>query len=116
MATACLFIGWNRPFPGQQKEAYGYLINEGRPLLDQWQKDGWFEVSRAYGLTAHMGSLNGFIIIEGNRAKLDELRRTDEFERFSIHMSMWFDGYGVVPGVTEAGMEAVRKRSPVFED
>ena len=111
MASACLFIGWNRPFPGQHKEAYGFLVGEARPLLDKWLKQGWFEARRLYGLTAHMGDLNGCIILEGDRAKLDELRRTDEFERFSIGMATRFDGYGVVPGVTEEGMAAVQQRN-----
>lgn len=113
MATACLFIGWNRPFPGQHKEAYRYLMTEAAPLLDQWQQEKWYEARRIYGLTAHMGDLNGCIILEGSRAKLDELRRTDAFEKFSMAMGTLFDRYGVVPGVTEEGMSAVRERNPM---
>lgn len=116
MANACLFIGWNRPFPGQRSEAYGFLMKEGRPLLDKWHQQGWFAARRLYGLTPHMGDLNGCIILEGERAKLDELRRTDEFEKFSVNMSTLFDRYGVVPGVTEEGMAGVRERNPIDGD
>lgn len=113
MANACLFIGWNRPFPGQMKEAYSFLTQEARPLLDRWIEQGWFEARRLYGLTAHMSDMNGCIILEGERAKLDELRRTDEFEKFSITMGSLFDRYGVVPGVTEQGMAGVQQRNPL---
>ena len=112
MATACLFIGWNRPYAGQMKEAYGFLMSQGRELLDKWEKDGWFEARRMYGLTAHGGDMNGCIILEGSRPKLDELRRTDEFEKFSIQMGSLFDRYGVVPGVTEEAIDAVKERNP----
>ena len=112
MATACLFIGWNRPYPGQHKEAFQFLMGNGREMLDKWKKEGRFESSRNFGLTAHGGDLNGFIVIEGNRDKLDELRRTDEFEKFSMQMGMMFDRFGVVPGVTQEGIEAVMKRNP----
>jgi hypothetical protein len=112
MATACLFIGWNRPYPEHHKEAYSYLTREGRERLQTWKKEGWFETSEVFGLTAHGGDLNGCIIIKGERAKLDELRRTDDFERFSMTMSKNFDRYGVVPGVTEEGMKKVMERNP----
>ena len=46
----------------------------------------------------------------GERAKLDELRRTDEFERFSISLSMLFEGYGVVPGLNNEGLAKTMAR------
>lgn len=110
MATACLMIGWNRPYPGMHKEGFRAL-DESRGQVKAWQKDGWFESYEVIGLTAHGGDLNGFILLKGERAKLDELRRTDEFERFSIRLGMLFDRYGVIPGVTEAGIDKVRDRN-----
>ena len=112
MATACLFIGWNRPYVDKQKEAFGYLTKEGQQNLTKWKKEGWFENSEYFGLTAHGGDLNGFILLKGERAKLDELRRTDDFERFSMRMASLFDRYGVVPGVTEEGIKKVMERNP----
>jgi len=114
MATAMLFVGWNRPYPGQHKEAYGFLMSQGLEMLDQWQKDGWCEAVRQYGITAHGGDLNGCVIIEGSREKLDELRRTDGFEKFAMKMGTLFDRFGVVPGVTREGIAAVMKRNPDF--
>jgi hypothetical protein len=112
MANACLFIGWNRAHPGREKEAWSFLTGPAMEMLEQWKKDGWYESSRAYGLTAHGGDLNGVVIIEGSRDKLDELRRTDAFEKFSMTMATHFDRYGAIPGVTQDGMDAVKKRNP----
>jgi len=115
MATAVLFIGWNRPHLDREQQAFEYVMTEGAAALDAFQREGFFESRESFALTAHGGDLNGFIILHGERAKLDELRRTDEFERFSMRLSSFFSGLGVVPGLNGAGiakvMERIRARS-----
>jgi hypothetical protein len=86
MANAILFISWNQPHLGV------------------------FERMEIIGLTAHGGDMNGAIILSGERAKLDELRRTDEFEAFSMRMASLFDRYSVVPGLNWDGIQAVMAR------
>jgi hypothetical protein len=110
MANAVLFIGWNRPHVGHEKEAYGFLTSEGLAYLEK-QKGKFFDRIEMVALTAHGGDLNGCILLFGERAKLDELRRTDEFEGFSMQMGMKFDRYGVVPGLTIDGIREVMKRN-----
>ncbi len=112
MATAVLFIGWNRPSPGHENEAYRFLMGEAIETLDTFQKQGYCESQERVGLTAHGGDLNGFILLFGERAKLDELRRTDAFERFAMRLSTQFVGVGVIPGVNWAGMQKVAARNP----
>ncbi len=112
MATACLFISWNRPVPGKEAEAFGQLMRESVEQIATFQKQGWFESHDVIGLTPHNGQTNGFLLLKGERAKLDELRRTDEFERFSMRLGRVLDGYGVVPGVTFEGMKKVMERNP----
>ncbi|HEX9621786.1 MAG TPA: hypothetical protein VF989_16690 [Polyangiaceae bacterium] len=109
MATAVLFIGWNRPHVGAEEKAYAYLTNEGMKYLHGLQGK-YFERLEVIALTAHGGDLNGAVILFGERPKLDELRRTDEFEAFAINMGMHFDRLGVVPGVNLEGIQAVMKR------
>lgn len=111
MATACLFIGWDRPRPGRDA-AYGQLMSETLDQLEKFQKEGWFESFDVIGLTPHCANLNAFVLLKGERAKLDELRRTDVFERFSMQLGQLFDGYGVVPGVTLEGFQKVMQRVP----
>ena len=81
-------------------------------LIDAFKKEGWFESYDALGLTPHCGNLNMGVLIKGERAKLDELRRTDHFERFSMQLGRLFSGYGVIPGVTLEGMRKVADRVP----
>lgn len=112
MATACLFVGWNRPAPGAEKEAYRTLMKESLEQIRRFEREGWFESHETIGLTPHGGDLNGFILLRGERAKLDELRRTDEFERFSMQMGSLFVGFGVVPGLTGEGIQKLAERNP----
>jgi hypothetical protein len=111
MATACLLIGWKRPFPGREREAYALLMGVANEQIEHWRREGWFESYERVGLTPHGGALNGFALLKGERAKLDELRRTDAFERVSMRLALLFDGYAVVPGVIGDGLEKVHERN-----
>lgn len=112
MATACLFLGFNRPAPGREKEANPFLLKEVTETFQRYQREGWFESFQFVGLTPHGGDLNAFFLLNGERAKLDELRRTDDFERLSMRLSNLFYGYGVTPGVTGEGIPKVVERNP----
>jgi hypothetical protein len=111
MATALLFVGWNRPVAGKESEAYRYLMGEGTEALAKFQKQGYFERTERVFLTPHCGQTNGMVLLFGERAKLDELRRTDEFERFSMQLMSLFDGYGVVPGLNSEGIDKAMSRN-----
>src|SRR6266496_1296038 len=76
MATAVLFMGWNRPVVGREGDAWKFLMGEGQAMLANFQKQGFFERIERVALTPHGGSVNGFLLLFGERAKLDELRRT----------------------------------------
>lgn len=109
MADAILFIGWNRPHVGLDEKAMGYVTTEGLTYLKSLEGN-YFERFEMFGLTAHGGDLNFGIILHGNRAKLDELRRTDEFEAFSFKLGSLFDDLRVVPGLSWEGIQKVMKR------
>ena len=109
MATAVLFIGWNRPEPGKEEQSYSWLMTEGMAYLEK-QKGKYFESLEVIGLTPHGGDMNGCIILFGERAKLDELRRTDEFEAFSMQTGSRFSNLGVIPGLNWQGIQAVMAR------
>lgn len=109
MASAVLFIGWNRPQPGSEQAAYEFLMTEGMSYLEK-QKGKYIESIEMVGLTPHGGDLNGFILLYGERAKLDELRRTDEFEAFSMQAGSRFSNWGVVPGLNLEGIKGVMTR------
>jgi hypothetical protein len=110
MATAVLFVGWDKPRAGiEPKKAYGTLVTEGLDYLRKLEGKA-FERLETIGLTAHGKGIHGFMLLYGERAKLDELRRTDGFEGFVMRLGELFDGLTVVPGVNWEGMQAVMKR------
>ena len=109
MATAVLLVGWDRPNPGMEEKAFGYLTTEGTDYLKKLQGK-FFERIEVVGLTPHGGDLNGFFLLFGERAKLDELRRTDEFEAFVMKLGQFFSRLGVIPGVNWEGIQAVMAR------
>ena len=111
MATAVLFLGWDRPVVGREGEAMKFLLGEGKDILAKFQKQGFFERSEQIALTPHCGTTNGMLLLHGERAKLDELRRTDEFEHFSIKLMNLFERYGVVPGLNGEGLERAMARN-----
>jgi hypothetical protein len=113
MSTACLFIAFDRPVAGREAEAWKSL-DECLATMEGLRKEGWFERIEVVGLTPHAGSLNGFMLLIGDRARLDELRRSNAFERASMTLARLLDGYGVIPGVTLEGLRQVQQRNPDF--
>ena len=110
MATAVLFIGFGAPHDmTNPDQAFRWLASEGLEYLRK-QEGKLTERTEIIALTPHGGDLSGAIIVFGERAKLDELRRTDEFEAFSMQASRRLSHFGVVPGVNWDGMQAVMKR------
>lgn len=54
--------------------------------------------------------MNVAIVLHGDRAKLDELRRTDQFEAFSFKLGSFVDRLRVVPGLGWEGIQKVMAR------
>jgi hypothetical protein len=106
-----LFIGFDRPVAGREAEAFALFGPETFAQLDTFVKEGFCEDYEVIGLTPHCGSLNSMLLLKGERAKLDELRRTDHFERFSLRSARLFTGYGVVPGLTLEGLRKAMERT-----
>jgi hypothetical protein len=95
---AVLFIGSNRAIVGREQEALKHWIEFG-PFLDQQQSAGWFARWDGYWLTPHGTNLNAVFTLYGDRAKLDEFRRTDAFEHWVFRATHCLADVMVVPGV-----------------
>ncbi len=98
---AVLFIGASRPIPGREDQAMS-LWRETGAWLDNQQRAGWFARWDGFWLTAHGGDMNSAFICYGDRAKLDEWRRTDEFEAWIFRAANCMEGLGTIPGVNFA--------------
>jgi hypothetical protein len=109
MSDAILFIAWDRPHAGQDEKAMGYITSGGLAYLEKL-KGKYFERFEMIGLTAHGSDLNFAILLHGTREKLDELRRTDEFEAFSFKLGSLFSRLRVVPGMSWEGIQKVMAR------
>ena len=100
---AVLFIGANRPIPGKENDAQRIWM-ETPGWLDSQQKAGFFTRWDGFWLTAHGGDMNSAFICYGERAKLDEWRRTEEFEAWVFRAQTCLEDLCVVPGVTAEGI------------
>lgn len=99
------------PIIGREQEAMSQWMESG-PWLDAQQKAGWFSRWDGYWLTAHGGDTNAAFQLWGDRAKLDEMRRSDEFEAWMFKISMCMEDLKIVPGVSySAGAETMARRN-----
>ena len=106
---AVLFIGANRPVRGKEKEAMSLWMEIGG-WLDSQQAAGHFSRWDGFWLTPHGGDMNSAFVCYGERAKLDEWRRTDGFESFIFRAGMVMEGLGVIPGVNYAAAKETMAR------
>jgi hypothetical protein len=106
---AVLFIGANRPIIGREKEAASLWLETGA-WLDSQRNQGWCQRWDGLWLTAHGGDLNCAFLCYGERAKLDEWRRTNEFEAWVFRATNCLEGVGVIPGVNFAATKDTWER------
>ena len=100
MSDNGLFIGWNRPARGREAAAVA-VFGEGVQYFAELKARGEIESFEPFFLEAHGGDLNGFLLLRGDRAKLDRLRSDDEhFQRWITKAGLSVDGIGVLSTVT----------------
>lgn len=78
MSYNTLFVGWDRPIPGREKNAIESFQSFIAYLTKQ-QAAGLIENFEPIMLSVHGGDLNGFVIIRGEAEKLDQMRRDEQF-------------------------------------
>jgi hypothetical protein len=95
MADEALFIGWGEVVRGRERKAVE-VFNESLQYYGELQQDGTIESFDAWFLAPHGGDLAGFILLHGERERLDEIQRSPEFERLWTRAGMIVDRTGVV--------------------
>ena len=103
MADRVLFIGWNRPVIGREKQA-SQLFQKVMKFNAKLQTDGRIEGFDSVILSAHGGDLNGFMLLKGSAQKLAELREDSAFKDLVIEAGYCLEGYGVVLGYIGEGL------------
>jgi len=99
MADDGLFIGWGEAVRGREAKAVE-VFGEAVAYYSKLQEQGQIESFEPWFLAPHGGDLGGFIIVRGEREKLDEVVRSEEFERLQTRVAMIVDGSGVVQAAT----------------
>jgi hypothetical protein len=97
MANDALFCGWNRPIPGREHLAVE-VFGQWTSYLEKQKASGNVESYEHMFVLPHGGDMNGFTIIRGERAKLDQMRGTEEYYELLTRIGLYCDGFGVVPG------------------
>lgn len=109
MADRVLFIGWNRPVIGREKQALENF-GKGVQFFGKLQADGRIESFDTVLLDAHGGDLNGFHIVKGSAEKIAGIRQDETFIDLIIEAGYCVEGVGIVNGVIGEGITNVMPR------
>jgi hypothetical protein len=112
MAGEALFIGWGQVVRGREKQAL-QVFQESMEYYGKLQQEGRIERFDVMLLSPHGGDLAGFVVLQGDRKAMAEVRFSDEFERLLIRAGAIIDGLGVIPAY---GGEALAKQMAVFDE
>jgi hypothetical protein len=99
MADEALFFGWGDVVTGRERNAIE-VFNESIEYYAQLQQEGKLEGFETWFLGAHGGDLAGFVLLRGERERLDEIQRSPEFERLQTRAGMIVERTGVVNAYT----------------
>jgi hypothetical protein len=109
MADRVLFIGWNRPVVGREKQA-NQLFQKVMQFNAKLQADKRIESFEPVILSAHGGDLNGFIMLKGSAGKLAEIREDSAFTDIIVDAGYCLEGLGIVVGYIGEGLTNVLSR------
>lgn len=99
MAGEAIFIGWGQVVRGREQKAFE-VFNDSVAYWGSLQQEGRIESVEVTILEPHGGDLAGFAVLKGDPAKLDELRRDEEFTRVTARAANVIDSLGVVNAAT----------------
>lgn len=95
MAGDELFIGWGPVVRGREQTALK-VFQETIEFHGALQQDGKIDSFDAHLIAPHGGDLAGFIMLHGERSKLDDIRNSEDFERLIARAAAIVDQVGVM--------------------
>jgi hypothetical protein len=104
MANAALFIGWGNVVQGREVKSL-QVFGEGLQYWARLQQSGEIDSFEPVALEPHGGDLAGFVLIRGDRDKLNRLRYSDEWIRLTDRASTVVEGLGIVSGYIGEDMQ-----------
>jgi hypothetical protein len=95
MATGALVIGWGPAVRGRELKAL-QVFNEAIQYYTRLQQQGTIESFEPVALEPHGGDLNGFVLVRGDREKLNALRTSEEFIHLTNRAELIVNNLGVI--------------------
>ena len=95
MANGALVIGWGSVIPGREQKSL-QVFNEAMQYYARLQQQGTIESFEPVALDFHGGDLPGFLLIHGDRDKLNALRTSEEFLSLNNRASLVVNNLGVI--------------------
>jgi hypothetical protein len=99
MAGEALFLGWGPIVRGREQTSLK-VFQETIEYYGRLQEEGKIESFEPVLIAPHGGDLGGFVLLRGERAKLDEVRSSEEFERAVTRAASVVDNVGVLNAFT----------------
>ena len=99
MSNAAIFIGWNEARVGRERQSlkvFAETIEYFAGLQGRGEIDGF----EPFLLNPHGGDLGGFILVRGDRDKLDRVRVDPAFEKILARAQTVVTRVGVVDATT----------------
>lgn len=87
---AALLMVWGQPVRGREKRANDQLRESVR-YLKRLQEEGRIERFEWGGLAPQAEDLWGFVLLRGTTEQIDALRRTEEYARWVLRVSLVAD-------------------------
>ncbi len=104
MADYGLFIGWGSIVRGRELKGLE-VFNEAIQFWAAQVKKGNVESFEPVLLTPHGGDLTGFVLIKGEAAKLDQIKRSDEYLALNTRAGQVVDNIGFVDCILGAELQ-----------
>jgi hypothetical protein len=82
-----LLMVWGQPVRGREKQANNQLRESVR-YLERLQEEGRIERFEWGGLAPQVEDLWGFMLLRGTTKQIDALRRTEEYARWVLRVSL----------------------------
>lgn len=99
MNNNALFIGWNRPTTGRERQSLEQFQDFSNWLTKQQSQkviSGFHQVL----LNSHGGDLNGFFFIMGDTQNLMKLTSDETFRDHAARASVNMQNFGIIPAYT----------------
>lgn len=99
MAGEALFLGWGPVVRGREQKAL-MVFQETIEYYGRLQQEGKIDSFEPVLIAPHGGDLGGFLLLRGERGKLDEVRSSEEFERAVARAASVVENVGVINAYT----------------